>query len=73
MQSDSIRDELIEWISNLKDQGLLGSLLGIKRATQQADRADDLSPDEKRSIERGLEDLKQGRRTSSEDLWSRHA
>ena len=72
MKSDAIRNELIEWISKLEDQGLLGSLLGIKKATQQADWADTLSPEERRSIERGLEDLKHGRTTSNKDFWARH-
>jgi hypothetical protein len=43
MKPDAIRHELIEWISELEDQGLLGSLLRIKRATQQADWAETLS------------------------------
>ena len=72
MKTDAIRNELIEWISGLKDQELLGSLLGIKKATQNADWAEDLSPEERRSIERGLEDLKHGRMITSKDFWSRH-
>ncbi|MCC6542552.1 MAG: hypothetical protein IT225_10055 [Flavobacteriales bacterium] len=72
MKTDAIRNELIEWISGLKDKELLGSLLGIKKATQNADWAEDLSPEERRSIERGLEDLKHGRMITSKDFWSRH-
>jgi len=72
MKPDAIRHELIEWISKLEDQGLLGSLLGIKKATQQADWAESLSPEERRSIERGLEDLKYGRTIISKDFWARH-
>lgn len=72
MKPDAIRHELIEWISKLEDQGLLGSLLGIKKATQQADWAETLSPEERRSIERGLDDLKHGRTTTSKDFWARH-
>lgn len=72
MKSDAIRHELIEWISKLEDQGLMGSLLGIKKATQQNDRADGLSVEERRSIERGLADLKNGRSVTSADFWTRH-
>lgn len=72
MKSDAIRHELIEWISKLEDQGLLGSLLGIKNATEKADWADTLSPEERRSIERGLDDVKHGRTTNSKDFWARH-
>jgi hypothetical protein len=72
MSTEAIRNELIDWISKLEDQGLLGSLLGIKKATQHADWADDLSHEERRSIERGLEDLKHGRVTPSKDFWASH-
>jgi hypothetical protein len=72
MSSDAIRHELIEWITKLDDQGLLGSLLGIKKATQEADWAGSLSPEEHLSIERGLEDLKHGRSANNTDFWARH-
>lgn len=72
MSTEAIRNELIDWISKLEDQSLLGSLLGIKRATQPTDWADDLSPEERRSIERGLDDLKNGRMTPSKDFWARY-
>ena len=72
MSTEAIRNELIDWISKLEDRGLLGSLLGIKKATQQGDWAEDISLEERRSIERGLEDLKHGRMTASKDLWARH-
>ncbi|MBP6311914.1 MAG: hypothetical protein WAR83_09840 [Flavobacteriales bacterium] len=70
MGTDAIRHELIDWISKLEDQGLLGSLLGIKKATQHEDWADTVTHEEKRSIERGLEDLKKGRTLSSKDFWA---
>lgn len=72
MSTEAIRNELIDWISKLEDRGLLGSLLGIKKATQQGDWAEDISLEERRSIERGLEDLKHGRMTASKDFWARH-
>lgn len=72
MSTDAIRNELIEWISKLEDPNLLGSLLGIKKATQATDWADGISPEERRSIERGLDDLKHGRKTASRDFWARH-
>ena len=72
MSTEAIRNELIDWISKLEDQSLLGSLLGIKKATQHSDWADDISPEERRSIERGLDDLKHGRVTPSKDFWARH-
>jgi hypothetical protein len=72
MNTQATRHELIEWINKLEDPGLLGSLLGIKKATQQGDRAADVSSEERQSIERGLEDLRQGRKVSSKDFWAEH-
>lgn len=72
MSTDAIRSELIEWVSKLEDQSLLRSLLGIKKATQPTDWADGISPEERRSIERGLDDLKHSRKATSKDFWARH-
>jgi hypothetical protein len=72
MSTLATRNELIEWIKSLDDPGLLGTLLGIKKAMQQKDWADDLSAEERRSVERGLEDLRKGRRISSADFWAGH-
>lgn len=70
MSTLASRNELIKWIKSLDDPGLLSTLLGIKKATEQKDWAEDLSADERRSIERGLEDLRKGRRISSADFWA---
>ena len=72
MKTDAMRNELIQWINNLDDQTLLGSLMGIMKATRKDDWANDVSAEEQRSIERGLEDLKSGRKVSSEDFWAEH-
>lgn len=72
MSTLAARNELIEWIKSLDDPGLLSTLLGIKKAMQQKDRSEDLSADERRSIERGLEDLRKGRSISSADFWAGH-
>lgn len=44
----------------------------MKKVTQQADWAETLSPEERRSFERGLDDLKHGRTTTSKDFWAQH-
>ncbi len=72
MNTQATRIELIEWINSLEDLDLLGSLLGIKKATQQRDWAEHVSLEEQQSIKRGLEDLRKGRRISSKDFWSGH-
>lgn len=72
MNAQTTRNELIDWIKDLKDLALLDSLLGIKKATQQSDWAADLSVEERRSIEKGLEDLRKGHRIGSKDFWAGH-
>ena len=72
MNAQTTRNELIDWIKGLKDLALLDSLLGIKKATQQSDWAADLSVEERRSIEKGLEDLRKGHRIGSTDFWAGH-
>ena len=49
MKTEAMRNELIQWINNLDDQTLLGSLNGIMEATRKGDRADDVSPEERHS------------------------
>ena len=70
MRSENVRDELIQWIKKLDDQAMLGSLLGIKKATEAQDWSDSITSGERDSIERGLKDLEKGRRISSKDFWS---
>lgn len=72
MNTQATRFELIEWISSLEDLELLGSLLGIKKATPHSDWAEDVSVEERRSIERGLEDLRKGNRIGSKEFWAGH-
>ncbi len=72
MNAQTTRNELIDWIKGLEDLGLLDSLLGIKKATQHGDWAEGISADERRSIERGLEDLRKGNRIGSKDFWAGH-
>lgn len=72
MNAQATRNELIDWINSLEDLTLLGSLLGIKKATKRSDWADDISLDERRSIEKGLEDLRKGNRIGSKEFWAGH-
>jgi len=70
MNAQATRNELIDWIKGLDDLGLLDSLLGIKKATQHGDWVEGISADERRSMERGLEDLRKGNRIGSKEFWA---
>lgn len=71
MNSQSIKSDLIAWINSLNDQGVLRSLLIFKRATETPDWADEMTPEARASIERGLEDIREGRTISSREFWEK--
>jgi len=50
MHGDSIRHELIAWISKLDDQGLLKALWGFKKLLQGSGKAGPLSDEERLAI-----------------------
>lgn len=70
MKAESIKIELIEWLAGLDDQSLLTSLLQFKKASEQGDWADNLTPDQLESLQRGLQDMKNKNVISSQTFWS---
>lgn len=72
MRTDAMKLELIEWLARLKDPGVLGSLLQWKKANESQDWYQDLSAEQRASIERGLSDAAAGRAVPSEEVWKRH-
>lgn len=50
MQSDSIKHELIAWISRLEDQGMLKALWGLKKLLQGSRATEALSEEERQAI-----------------------
>jgi len=50
MQGDSIRNDLIAWISKLDDQGLLKALWGVKKLLQGTGKSEPLSIEERNAI-----------------------
>lgn len=72
MSSDAMKLELIQWLSQLEDKGLLTSLFQIKKINESADWYDELTEDQRAAIAEGEADLKAGRVISSEDLWKKY-
>ena len=70
MKADSIKSELIDWLSKLDDQSILASLLQFKKSTEAGDWADNLSQDQVESLQRGLSDMENGNVISSKDFWN---
>ena len=72
MNSQTIKLELINWVSKLKDKKLLGSLSSIKDSTESGDWYESLNTAQKKSIEKGVQDHQKGRRLSNKQFWDRY-
>ena len=72
MSSDAMKLELIQWLSQLEDMGVLKFLLQFKKSNVVANRSDELSEDQHAAIAEGEADLNAGRVTSSEELWKKY-
>ncbi|MBK8414686.1 MAG: hypothetical protein IPL22_09445 [Bacteroidetes bacterium] len=70
MKAESIKSELIEWLSKLDDKSILTSLLQFKKSAEAGDWSDNLSNDQLESLQRGLSDLNKGKVHSSKDFWN---
>jgi len=70
METEALKNDLIEWIQRLQDRGILESLAMFKKGAVSQDWADDLSGEARSSIERGLEDVRMGRVMGSDEFWS---
>jgi len=65
------KSDLIAWIEGLSDVNLLTVLNGLKDSQAKKDWWDDLSESQKRHINEGLADAKNGRVMSSETFWKK--
>ena len=62
MNAQAVKADIIQWITELDDQSILLELKKIKeQSTKKIDWWDTLSIEERQSIDRGLEDSKNGR------------
>lgn len=55
------RKELIDWVSNLTDTNAINKLMFLKNNQNKVDWWDEITDEEKSSIEKGLADIKAGR------------
>ena len=70
MKAESIKNELIEWLSKLDDKSILTSLLQFKKSTEAGDWSDNLTKEQIESLQRGLSDLENANVISSKDFWN---
>jgi hypothetical protein len=70
IQSEKLK--LIEWITRVQDNAIIEKLLRVK---EEADWWDEISIEERESIERGLSDIKEGKshqHSSAKKLYEKH-
>lgn len=60
MSADTMKLELIQWLSQLEDKGLLASLLHFKKANEAGDWYDTLPVEQKVAIAEGEADTEAG-------------
>lgn len=72
MSTDAMKLELIEWLTKLKDPGMIGSLFNLKKASEVEDWYTTLTAEQKASVDRGIADAQAGRTISSEELWKQY-
>ncbi|NLL27318.1 MAG: hypothetical protein GX259_00830 [Bacteroidales bacterium] len=60
---------LIEWITSLSDSSLIDKLMQI---AEKSDWWDEISDEERNSIEKGLKDISDGRVISHSDVMKRY-
>lgn len=70
MKAENIKIELIEWLAKLDDKSILTSLLQFKKAVDQGDWSDNLTPEQLDSLQRGLQDIKNQNVITSQAFWS---
>ena len=73
MGRDAIKLELIEWLSKLDDNETIEYLKIVKDSrSANNDWWDDLSESQKAGIERGLNDIKNGRTISHDEVKDKY-
>jgi hypothetical protein len=69
MNSESIKSELVDWLQKLNDKSILTSLLQFKKASETGDWYDHLTNEQLDSLQRGLNDIKNGDTLTSDQFW----
>lgn len=72
MNSQTLKLELINWVTKLKDKKLLGALTSIKDSEESGDWYDSLTTAQKKSLEKGIQDHQKGRTVTSKKFWERY-
>jgi hypothetical protein len=69
-EMNRLKLDLINWIQGLKEPGLLQALHNLKSGRSQPDWWDELTEHDKKEILLGLDDLKEGRVMTSDQIFA---
>ena len=72
MKIQALQIKLIEWLSSLKDESMLMQLKSVKDSVLKNDWSLDLTEVQKKKIEQGLVDMKNGNMIDSKVLWTKY-
>jgi hypothetical protein len=72
MTTQVLKSELINWLSGLTDRKLLESLHAIKNSVEGGDWYNHLTESQKQSLEKGIQDHRDGKYLTSEAFWARY-
>jgi hypothetical protein len=73
MNTNAEKVDIIQWIAGLNDDTILQQLKKIKvQSTKKVNRSGGISAEERQSIERGLDDSKNGRITPHSEVKKRY-
>ena len=62
--------DLIAWINRLSDENTIEFLDGLKQSKSKADWWDELSVDQKKIVQNGIEEIEAGHVMSSAQFWN---
>ena len=71
MNVQDIKLDLINWLVNLKDEAIIHKIRSLKDGTSETDWYNTLSENEKRNIQKGLDDITNGRVVDHEQAMAK--
>ncbi|WP_114782756.1 hypothetical protein [Botryobacter ruber] len=71
MGLEALKLELIEWLAQLDDEDTIEYLKVVKDSKTEGDWWEDLTPEQRTGIGRGLKDIDEGRVTPHEEIKKR--
>jgi hypothetical protein len=72
MSTQALKLELIGWLTKLNDKKILDSLASLKDSFSSGDWYNDLSAAQKKSIQKGVEEHRQGKYLTSRQRRARY-